>query len=72
MKAKLKKIVKLSKKSWPQVTWEQLAEAGISRDEFWHNVTPATIHQTMGPNWCYGVNLVVSKNSWRPYRLNKQ
>lgn len=53
---KLKKAgFKFTKTIWPMVTREDLIKAGISHEEFCREFRGATIHETMGPNWKYGI-----------------
>ncbi len=62
---------KFSKKNWPIIHREEIKSLGITPGDLNREFRAATIHQTMGPNWCFGFFLQCGKNARRPLAVRK-
>lgn len=70
--AKLKKAGhKFAKKNWPTISRNQIKDLGIADEEIWQNTHPATLSETMGPNWKFGFMFETCKNFTRPLSFNE-
>jgi len=53
---------KFSKKKWPVIKVAELKELGITPTDIGKEFRPATVYQTLGPQWCYGIQLDTGNN----------
>jgi len=62
---------KFKKKDWPLIPKEKLQELGITPEKLYTDFRPATLTQTLGPNYSIGFNLGTYNGHYRPMAIKK-